>query len=170
MNTRNLSRLSLVFILVILIGTGSSVYALTQMHVYLPIVVHISSPTPSIITPQLQGGYYEAKMPNNSQLSFTVAEGFIGPAKDIGQAKDVGFLFKVIPSFCPWAAFSFGGQFEPIINGNFSFIAYDAQTNEILASVSCQSISSRKATCNIHRYLGPGWGYCDDIEGVATRQ
>jgi hypothetical protein len=128
------------------------------MFVYLPIVKRDASPT----NPQLQDGYYEAKLPNISQLSFTVSG-------DGTQAKDVGFLFKFHP-FCPWVAYSFGGDFEPITNGEFSFYAYDSQNNELLASFSCQSFSSHRATCIAYRSMGFVWGNCDEIEGIATRQ
>jgi hypothetical protein len=166
MKKRTLLRYSIVLVLVLLIIVGGNAQALSQLTVYLPIVVNETPETPTPTTPppsnpQLLNGYYEANLPNNGHLWFTVINNGT-------EARDGGFLFQVAP-FCPWGAYSFGGLTVPISDGKFSFFVFDFQNREFIASLGCQSLSSNQATCNARQPM-PGTSVCGGIEGVATRR
>lgn len=113
-----------------------------------------SAPTPR---PNLQDGYYSGNAGYYGELWFTVSNGGTS-------VSDAGFYTQAF-YFCSLGSYSFTGP-NTITNGGFLFQVVDFQNRELIAYLSCTSLSNTQATCKTY-YQGLG-SQCSHSSGLAT--
>jgi len=134
--------------------------------VFLPVVMkqptatQTVTPTPTATpVPHLLDGDYVASLSYGGDIHFSVTNG--GTV-----AMNAGFSFKVAP-WCSWGFYEFSGS-KLISDGYFRFVVVDVWNREIIASLSCNALSSTEASCSASR---PSLGAeCTGTGGLAVRQ
>ncbi len=122
---------------------------------YLPIILRQPTPTatpPPTSTPlptfRLLDGYYEADLPNNGSLWFTVTN-------NGSLATNGGFYGLPVGYFCTYHSYDFNTN-AGIAEGRFTFYGFNLPDPSLLARMSCTAISITQASCTAREVVDDG--------------